>query len=55
MILVSACLLGINCKYNGGSNNDEAEVKEYLRDKAIYNCVSRTTRRTNNTKRFRLK
>ena len=32
MILVSACLLGIDCKYNG-SNNENTKVKEYLKDK----------------------
>lgn len=32
MILVSACLLGIDCKYNG-SNNDNIKVKEYLKNK----------------------
>lgn len=32
MILVSACLLGINCKYNGDNNNHEI-VKKYLKDK----------------------
>ena len=30
--LVSACLLGHNCKYNGG-NNDNAAVRAFLRDK----------------------
>lgn len=35
MILVSACLLGKNCKYNGGNNKNEAvlrylEGKEYM-------------------------
>ena len=33
-ILVSACLLGRNCKYNGGSNLDD-RVVEFLRDKEI--------------------
>ncbi len=33
--LVSACLLGYNCKYNGG-NNDNAAVRAFLRDK---DCV----------------
>ena len=28
MYIVSACLLGENCKYNGGNNNNEA-VKEF--------------------------
>jgi len=32
MILVSACLLGINCKYNGDNNKND-EVVEYLRNK----------------------
>ena len=32
MILVSACLFGINCKYNGDNNKND-EVVEYLRDK----------------------
>ncbi len=32
MILVSGCLLGLNCKYNGGSN-DNAAVHNYLEGK----------------------
>lgn len=32
MILVSACLLGINCKYNG-DNNKNIKVIDYLKDK----------------------
>lgn len=32
MILVSACLLGENCKYSGG-NNACIEIIEYLKDK----------------------
>ena len=32
MILVSACLLGINCKYNGDNNKND-KVEEYLKDK----------------------
>lgn len=32
MILVSACLIGINCKYSG-DNNENGKVKEYLRGK----------------------
>jgi uncharacterized protein YbbK (DUF523 family) len=32
MILVSACLLGINCKYDGDNNNHEM-VREYLKGK----------------------
>ena len=34
-ILVSMCLLGINCKYNGGNNLSE-EVLEYIKDKEVY-------------------
>lgn len=33
-ILVSACLLGRSCKYNGG-NNFNARVAEYVRDKEV--------------------
>ena len=32
MILVSACLVGIDCKYNGGNNNND-NVLEYIKDK----------------------
>lgn len=32
MIVVSACLVGINCKYDG-ENNDNDKVKEFLKDK----------------------
>lgn len=32
MILVSACLVGIDCKYNGG-NNSNNRVLEYIKDK----------------------
>lgn len=31
-ILVSGCLLGVNCKYNGGNNYNE-KIIEYLKDK----------------------
>ena len=33
-ILVSACLLGINCKYDG-KNNKNDKVLEYLKDKEV--------------------
>ena len=33
-IVVSACLLGENCKYNGGNNFSE-RVAEYVRDKEV--------------------
>ena len=31
-MIVSACLVGVNCKYNGG-NNDNDKVKEFFKDK----------------------
>ena len=33
-ILVSACLLGINCKYNGNNNKND-KVLEYIKDKEV--------------------
>ena len=33
-VLVSACLLGHNCKYNGGNNYDE-KIVEYVKDKEM--------------------
>ena len=33
-ILVSACLLGDNCKYNGGNNYNET-LAEFLQDKGV--------------------
>ena len=33
-ILVSACLLGVNCKYNG-NNNINNKVLEYIKDKYV--------------------
>ena len=33
-ILVSACLLGVNCKYDGG-NNSSKEIDEFLKDYEI--------------------
>ena len=33
-VLVSACLLGINCKYDG-TNNKNDKVLEYLKDKEV--------------------
>ena len=32
LILVSACLVGVDCKYNGGNNNNN-NVLEYIKDK----------------------
>lgn len=36
MVIVSACLLGVNCKYNGG-NNDDPNVRAFLDGRR---CVS---------------
>jgi uncharacterized protein YbbK (DUF523 family) len=33
VILVSACLVGVDCKYNGGNNNND-NVLEYIKDKS---------------------
>ena len=33
-ILVSACLLGINCKYDGGNNKND-KVLKYIKDKEV--------------------
>ena len=33
-IIVSACLLGINCKYNGDNNKNE-NVLDYLKNKEV--------------------
>ncbi|MDD3920238.1 MAG: DUF523 domain-containing protein [Eubacteriales bacterium] len=33
-VLVSACLLGVNCKYNG-KNNDNPRVAAFLADKEV--------------------
>lgn len=38
MILVSACLCGINCKYNGGNNLEERVLKLLKEGKAIPVC-----------------
>lgn len=32
MYIISACLVGVDCKYNGG-NNKENKIIDYLRDK----------------------
>lgn len=34
-VLVSACLLGENCKYNGGNNKTNAIIK-FLKDKEVF-------------------
>lgn len=39
MILVSACLVGINCKYNGGNNFNEKIYKLVRDGKAIPLCA----------------
>ena len=33
-VIVSACILGKNCKYNGGNNRNE-KVIEFLKDKEV--------------------
>lgn len=38
MIIVSACLCGINCKYDGGNNLDERILKLLKEGKAIPVC-----------------
>lgn len=38
MIIVSACLCGINCKYNGGNNLDARVLKLLKEGKAIAVC-----------------
>lgn len=38
MIIVSACLVGLNCKYNGGSNYNEKIAKLVKEKKAIPVC-----------------
>jgi uncharacterized protein YbbK (DUF523 family) len=38
MILISACLAGINCKYSGGNNEDAALKKLYLEGKCTAVC-----------------
>lgn len=38
MILVSGCLVGINCKYNGGNNYDERIFDLVKKGKAIPVC-----------------
>ena len=37
-IIVSACLLGINCKYNGGNNRDPLIVELFKRGVAVPLC-----------------
>lgn len=38
MIIVSACLCGINCRYDGGNNLDERVFKLLMEGKAIPVC-----------------
>ena len=38
MIIVSACLCGINCKYDGGNNLDVSVLKLLKEGKAIPVC-----------------
>ena len=38
MIAVSACLCGVNCKYNGGNNFNEAIYELFKEGKAVLIC-----------------
>lgn len=38
MILVSACLCGVNCKYDGGNNINERVLKLFREGKAVLVC-----------------
>ena len=38
MILISACLIGLNCKYNGGNNYNEKAVELVKNGEAIPIC-----------------
>ncbi len=38
MILISACLCGVNCKYNGGNNLNEKALKLFREGKAVLVC-----------------
>ncbi len=39
-VLVSSCIMGKNCKYNGG-NNLNPKVVEFLKDKEVNRNLSR--------------
>ena len=39
-ILISACLLGKNCKYNGGNNTDAIPVDELDKLRQIYELIA---------------
>ena len=39
-ILVSACIMGVDCKYNGKNNKNLAAIN-YLKDKGIIQSMSR--------------
>ncbi|EYE89457.1 hypothetical protein Q428_02405 [Fervidicella metallireducens AeB] len=38
MYLISACLCGVNCKYNGGNNFNEKVYRLYKENKALLVC-----------------
>lgn len=38
MYLISACLIGVNCKYNGAANLDEDLLKLFMEGQAIAVC-----------------
>ena len=37
-ILVSACLLGVNCRYDGSNNRDENAIKRHQTDELVPVC-----------------
>ena len=38
MYLISACLIGVNCKYNGAANLDQGLLKLFMEGQAIAIC-----------------
>ncbi len=37
-ILISACLLGVNCRYDGGNSHNEKAIRQYQNDELIPVC-----------------
>ena len=37
-ILISACLLGVNCRYDGGNSRDDSAIKHYQGNELIPVC-----------------
>ena len=38
MMIISACLVGVNCKYNGGNNKDKKAYEIFKEGKAVPVC-----------------